>query len=105
MSFLTNHNQNSNPLGAAGSGKIAIITGCASGIGLATTQLFLSHQYQVFGIDINEMDNSKIEEQDQGRFRFNMADLLGDGKCDEAVRACVEQFGYVLLSISIVIFN
>jgi NAD(P)-dependent dehydrogenase (short-subunit alcohol dehydrogenase family) len=34
-----------------GFGKVAIITGCASGVGLATTQVFLSHQYEVLGVD------------------------------------------------------
>jgi len=77
----------------AGFGKVAIITGCASGVGLATTQLFLSHQYQVFGVDISEMDYAKIDTRDQERFHFHRADLLKEGQCDEVVRGCVAQYG------------
>jgi len=77
----------------AGFGKIAIITGCSSGIGLATTQLFLSHQYQVLGVDIQDMDFSKVEERDQERFHFHRADLTKEGECDNAVRICTAEFG------------
>lgn len=77
----------------AGFGKVAIITGCASGIGLATTQLFLSHQYQVMGIDINDIEYAKIDDRDQERFHFHKADLLKDGECEEIVRICVAEFG------------
>jgi len=76
-----------------GFGKVAIITGCASGIGLATTQLFLSHQYQVLGIDISDMDYGKIDEKDQERFHFHRADLMAEGACEEGVRICVAEFG------------
>jgi len=76
-----------------GFGKTAIITGCASGIGLATAQLFLSHQYEVFGVDISEMDYAKIEERDQERFHFHRADLLKEGECDEVVRIVVAEYG------------
>ncbi len=39
-----------------GFGKTAIVTGCASGIGLATTQLLLAHQFNVLGLDLVEFD-------------------------------------------------
>lgn len=87
-----------------GFGKTAIITGCASGIGLATTQLFLSHQYQVFGVDISEIDYAKIEERDQERFHFHRADLLKDGECDEVVRILVAQYGYVYALVNFLLF-
>ena len=82
--------------GGAGTGRVAIITGCASGIGLATTQLFLRHQYQVVGVDVNDIEEGKIEIEEQGRFLFHKADLMKDGECDEIVRVCVEKFGYAL---------
>jgi NAD(P)-dependent dehydrogenase (short-subunit alcohol dehydrogenase family) len=79
----------------AGFNKTAIITGCASGIGLATTQLFLSHQYNVFGVDISEMNYAKVEEKDQERFHFHRADLRAEGQCEDVVRICVAEYGYV----------
>lgn len=76
-----------------GSGKVAIITGYASGVGLATTLLFLSHQYQVFGVDINMTDLSKIEEEHLDRFHFCQADLTKEKGCEQVVNTCVEKFG------------
>jgi len=76
-----------------GFGKVAIVSGCASGIGLATTQLLLSHQFQVLGVDINEMDYAQVDQRDQERFHFHRADLMGEGECDEVVRICVAEFG------------
>lgn len=93
------HNYNSSiqprMVDGVGFGKVAIVTGCASGIGLATAQLFLSHQYQVFGVDISDMDYTKVVERDQERLHFHQADLMKDGECDEVVRICVAEYGYV----------
>ena len=83
----------------AGFGKVAIITGCSSGVGLATAQLFLSHQYQVLGVDMNDVDYSLVSERDQERFHFHRSDLALEGQCDEAIRICVAEFGYARDSI------
>ncbi|CZS97384.1 related to 3-ketoacyl-acyl carrier protein reductase [Rhynchosporium graminicola] len=82
-----------------GFGKVAIITGCASGVGLATIQLFLSHQYEVLGVDIVDMEYAKIDQRDQERFHFHRGDLTEDGECDEVVRICVAKFGRLSGSI------
>lgn len=82
-----------------GFGKVAIVTGCASGVGLATTQVFLSHQFEVLGVDVKEMDYVKIEKRDQGRFHFHRGDLMSVGECDEVVRICIAKFGFVLSSL------
>ncbi|KAN0106459.1 NAD(P)-binding protein [Hyaloscypha variabilis] len=76
-----------------GFGKVAIITGCSSGVGLATTQLFLSHQFEVLGVDITEIDYEKIDPRDQERLHFHRGDLAKEGECDEVVRICVTKFG------------
>lgn len=98
---------NSNPISlspppravdGAGFGKVAIVTGCASGVGLATTQVFLSHQFEVLGVDVKEMDYAKIEKRDEGRFHFHRGDLMNAGECDEVVRICVAKFGLVFSS-------
>ncbi|APA11162.1 hypothetical protein SS1G_11353 [Sclerotinia sclerotiorum 1980 UF-70] len=73
--------------------KVAIVTGCASGIGLETTRLFLSRQYMVFGVDISKMDYSKLENENQAMFHFHQGDLRKDGECDEVVRICVAKLG------------
>jgi len=83
----------------AGYGRVAIVTGCSSGIGLATTLMFLKHQYQVFGIDISEFDYKVLDSLSidgatyQGRFHFHRADLTENGECDAAIRGCIAEFG------------
>jgi NAD(P)-dependent dehydrogenase (short-subunit alcohol dehydrogenase family) len=96
MSFSYHNSNNVLPprtIDPAGFGKVAIITGCASGVGLATTQLFLSHQYEVLGVDMHEIDYAKIDERDQGQFHFHKGDLIEEGECDEVVRICVAKYG------------
>ncbi|CAK7242152.1 MAG: hypothetical protein STHCBS139747_003632 [Sporothrix thermara] len=73
-----------------GYGKVAIVTGCASGIGLACTQLLLAHQFSVCGVDRAPFDYALLRVADHGRFHFHQADLAQDpGACDEVVRICL----------------
>ncbi|KAA8567713.1 hypothetical protein MFRU_010g01560 [Monilinia fructicola] len=87
------HSPPRNMIDGIGFNKVAIVTGCASGMGLETTRLFLGHQYRVLGVDISEMDYEKLEKKDQERFHFHKGDLRSDGECDEVVRICVAEFG------------
>jgi len=76
-----------------GFGKVAIVTGCSSGIGLACTQVLLAHQYQVFGLDILDIKYDLIQKDHHGRFHFHKGDLADEGACEEGVRVCVASFG------------
>lgn len=78
-----------------GYGKTAIVTGCASGIGLSTTQLLLAHQFSVCGLDISDFDYNLLRVEDHGRFHFHKGDLTSPGACEEGVRICVAAFGFV----------
>lgn len=69
-------------------GKIVIITGCSSGIGLATTRLFLERQATVFGIDIGAVPQKLADEYTT--FTFHQADLTVANAVDEAVARCKE---------------
>lgn len=60
-----------------GFNKVAIITGCASGMGLETTKLFLSHQYMVLGVDISDMDHEKLENKNQEMVSVYLSTLQG----------------------------
>ncbi|KAK5653111.1 hypothetical protein OQA88_9210 [Cercophora sp. LCS_1] len=71
-----------------GYGKVALVTGCASGIGLAVTQLLLAHQFSVCGLDVDEFDYNLLRVEDHGRFHFSRGDLTETGKCEEGVRVC-----------------
>ncbi|CAK7218883.1 hypothetical protein SCUCBS95973_003634 [Sporothrix curviconia] len=73
-----------------GYGKVAVVTGCASGIGLACTQLLLAHQFSVCGVDRAPFDYALLRVADHGRFHFHQADLAQDpAACDEVVRICL----------------
>lgn len=76
-----------------GYGKVAIVTGCASGIGLATTQLLLAAQFRVCGLDARDFDYHLLRVEDHGRFHFHKGDLTLPKACDEGVGICVAAFG------------
>lgn len=69
--------------------KVAIITGCASGIGLATARLFVQNGYNVFGVDMTDLD---VNEIGQG-FSHLRTDLTAEGACERAVEICLKKYG------------
>jgi NAD(P)-dependent dehydrogenase (short-subunit alcohol dehydrogenase family) len=72
--------------------KVVIITGCSSGIGLATTLLFLSRQARVFGIDISPFSQD-LDEAQKSAFAFHQVDLTTPKAAEEAVAACLAIYG------------
>jgi NAD(P)-dependent dehydrogenase (short-subunit alcohol dehydrogenase family) len=67
--------------------KVAIVTGCSSGIGLATARLFLERGSHVFGIDINTPPLKLT--QDFSTLTFYQADLTSTQAVEHAVAKCV----------------
>jgi NAD(P)-dependent dehydrogenase (short-subunit alcohol dehydrogenase family) len=72
--------------------KVVIVTGCSSGIGLATTLLFLSRQARVFGIDIAPFKQDLVESQSSA-FTFLQVDLTKPQAAEEVVAACIAKYG------------
>ncbi|PCH00163.1 Short-chain dehydrogenase/reductase SDR [Penicillium occitanis (nom. inval.)] len=72
--------------------KVAIVTGCSSGIGLSTTLSFLSHGAKVLGIDVASFDHS-IPEDLKSSFVFHQADLTLANAISDAITACKSNFG------------
>lgn len=72
--------------------KVAIVTGCSSGIGLSTTLSLLSHGARVLGIDVAPFDYSLPEEQ-KPLLVFHQADLTNSSAITEAVTTCKAKFG------------
>ncbi|KAJ4354336.1 uncharacterized protein N0V89_006071 [Didymosphaeria variabile] len=72
--------------------KVVIVTGCSSGIGLATTQLFLDRQAKVFGIDVAPFTKHEGTVKDKP-FEFHQADLIEPKAAEEAVARCTAIFG------------
>jgi NAD(P)-dependent dehydrogenase (short-subunit alcohol dehydrogenase family) len=75
--------------------KIALITGCASGIGLETTRLFLSKAYHVFGVDLSPFPADALS-SDSENFHFHQCDLTQANACDKAVEICTSKLGHVV---------
>lgn len=77
-------------------GKVALITGGASGIGEATARLFAREAAAVVIVDINEAAGRALAQEivrDAGRVLFVRADVTRAADCEAAVRATVEAFG------------
>ncbi len=70
-------------------GKVAIITGAASGIGRATTELFAERGAKVIALDqhdtVNELASDSIVPL--------VADVTADDSAEKAVATAVERFG------------
>jgi NAD(P)-dependent dehydrogenase (short-subunit alcohol dehydrogenase family) len=78
--------------------KVAIITGAASGIGLATAKLLAEMGAKVVLIDINEPDGMKSAEQIKefgGMAKFFLCDVTSDSDCKKTVDAIYEEFGKI----------
>lgn len=67
--------------------KVAIVTGCSSGIGLATTRLFLERGASVFGIDVGAQPQKLAEEF--STFAFYQANLTDSQAAEHAVAKCI----------------
>ncbi|KAK0623262.1 hypothetical protein B0T14DRAFT_428336 [Immersiella caudata] len=89
------HPSGSTTVDPIGYGKVAVVTGCTSSIGLAVTQLLLAHQFSICGLDNVEFDYRLLREADHGRFHFHKEDLSArDGEgIQEGVRICRSVFG------------
>jgi len=77
-------------------GKVALITGGASGIGRATTLLFAREGAAVTVVDVNEAEGKAVVQtiiDEGGKAIFVHADVTKAADCQLAVRQTVEQLG------------
>jgi NAD(P)-dependent dehydrogenase (short-subunit alcohol dehydrogenase family) len=79
-------------------GKVAIITGGASGIGRATALLFAREGAAVVAADVNQDDGWRaVEEivQTGGRAFFETVDVTRAGDCRRVVERAIREFGRI----------
>lgn len=77
-------------------GKVAVITGAASGIGRATALLFAREGASVLVADVNEPGGQEVVQAitaAQGRATFLPVDVSRSAEVAAMIRAAVEQFG------------
>jgi len=74
-------------------GKVAVITGAASGIGRATVELFVSEGARVVAADIQDDKGARMEEDQKGMVRYVRCDVMQEKDIAGAVGAARKHFG------------
>lgn len=74
-------------------GKVALITGAASGIGRAVTIRLAGEGASVFAVDIDKDRLAETKALATGTVSLHHADVSDPRACAEAVDACVSEFG------------
>src|SRR3569832_262569 len=74
-------------------GKVAVITGAASGIGCGTVDLFVAEGAKVIAADIQDDKGARIEEDHKGNARYVRCDVSEESDIANAVAAATTHFG------------
>ena len=74
-------------------GKVAVITGAASGIGLATLELFLEEGARVLAADVQDEAGRALEQKYPGVVRFARCDVTDPEQIKVAIERAAGHFG------------
>jgi NAD(P)-dependent dehydrogenase (short-subunit alcohol dehydrogenase family) len=74
-------------------GKVAVITGAASGIGRGTVDLFVAEGAKVIAADIQDDRGARLEEAHKGTARYVHCDVTKEDEIAGAVAAAEKAFG------------
>ena len=74
------------------SGKVVLITGGASGLGLATAQKFLSSGAKVMLVDLNEDNAKKAAENLGDQVAYSVANVTEEDSVQRSIEATKEKF-------------
>ncbi|WP_337185203.1 SDR family oxidoreductase [Phenylobacterium sp.] len=74
-------------------GKVAVITGGASGIGLGTVELFVAEGAKVVAADIQDEKGAMLEARFPGLVRYARCDVTKEAEIAGAVSLAVSEFG------------
>lgn len=74
-------------------GKVAVITGAASGIGLGTVELFVVEGAQVVAADIQDEKGRMLEQRFAGKVRYAHCDVTAEAEIEAALQLAKSEFG------------
>lgn len=74
-------------------GKVAVITGAASGIGRASVDLFVSEGARVVAADIQDDKGARMEEDHKGMVHYVRCDVMKETDIEAAITAARKHFG------------
>ena len=74
-------------------GKVALITGGASGIGLGTVELFAQEGACVVAADLQDEKGAMLEKRFDGRIRYAHCDVTSEKDIAAAVKLAADSFG------------
>lgn len=74
-------------------GKVAVITGACSGIGLATLELFVAEGAQVVAADVQEGIGRELEKKFAGAVKFVVCDVTQPAQIKAAIETAARHFG------------
>src|SRR5665213_1325587 len=74
-------------------GKVAVVTGAASGIGRGTVDLFVKEGARVIAADIQDDKGARIEEDHKGLVHYVRCDVSKEVDIETAVKAAKKYFG------------
>jgi NAD(P)-dependent dehydrogenase (short-subunit alcohol dehydrogenase family) len=77
------------------SGKVAVITGAASGIGRGTVDLFVKEGAKVIAADIQDDKGARMEEEHGKALRYIRCDVTKEGDIKAAIDLAQKAFGRV----------
>jgi NAD(P)-dependent dehydrogenase (short-subunit alcohol dehydrogenase family) len=76
-------------------GKVAVITGAASGIGRGTAELFVAEGAKVVGGDIQDDKGARMEEELGENFAYARCDVADESQIKAAIDRAVSRWGRI----------
>ncbi len=74
-------------------GKVAVITGAASGIGLGTVELFVAEGASVVAADIQDEKGAMLEKRFPGKVVYAHCDVTNEAEIEAAMKLAKSAFG------------
>src|SRR5690349_2736865 len=74
-------------------GKVALITGGASGIGLGSVELFVAEGAQVVAADIQDEKGAMLEKRFPGKVVYAHCDVTDEAQIEAALQQAKTEFG------------